>query len=371
MPVLWICGAPGAGKSVTAWSWFGKVARDGATVAYLDIDQLGMLYPESDDDPERYCLKTEALNALIPNYIACGAQALIVSGIVDPKSPPDLAGRYPDARLTFCLLDTEETTLRERILERGWDPEDADEAVAEAAALGKAKFVDVSIDTTGASVGAVAERVRPLLSNLEPSVPDAARPLTLSAAEAGLVVLTGARAVGTSTIGFGLARSQWNSGVTTGFADLDQLAFLRTGDADDHSETALGMANVAALHELFASHGAARLIVSAHLPGTSEHELVRTAAPSRMVTIVGLRADAETIAGHVRERTAGSDARLAGDDLASASATRQAEVIQQARSQQEKLDARADEDVLIDVSGRPIDRVVREIADLLVCAEPD
>jgi len=80
LPVLWICGAPGAGKSVTAWSLFEKVVREGVAVAYLDIDQLGMLYPESDDDPERFRLKIEALNALIPNYIASGAQALIVSG---------------------------------------------------------------------------------------------------------------------------------------------------------------------------------------------------------------------------------------------------------------------------------------------------
>jgi hypothetical protein len=91
LPVLWICGAPGAGKSVTAWSLFEQVAGEGVAVAYLDIDQLGMLYPESDADLERYRLKTEAWNALIPHYLACGAQALIVSGIVDPDSPADAA----------------------------------------------------------------------------------------------------------------------------------------------------------------------------------------------------------------------------------------------------------------------------------------
>ena len=85
LPVLWICGAPGAGKSVTAWRLFESMATDGGTFAYLDIDQIGMLYPESASDPERYRLKTDALNAVIPHYAAAGAQALIVSGI-DRKS---------------------------------------------------------------------------------------------------------------------------------------------------------------------------------------------------------------------------------------------------------------------------------------------
>jgi hypothetical protein len=85
--------------------------------------------------------------------------------------------------------------------------------------------------------------------------------------------------VGTSTVGFGLARFLWNSGVVTGFADLDQLAFLRNGDENDHEGSVLGEANLAALHDHFATYGAERLIISAHLGDTSEHELVRAAAP--------------------------------------------------------------------------------------------
>lgn len=369
LPVLWICGPPGSGKSSAAWSPFERVAGEGVAVAYLDIDQLGMLYPESADDPDRFRLKTEALNALIPNYLASGARALIMSGVVDLEAPADLAERYPNAQLRFCLLKTAEATLRQRILARGWDPEDADHVVADAATVAKAGFLDASIDTTGASIEEVVERVRPLLSTIASSVPDAAQTLTPSAEQAGLIVLTGARAVGTSTVGFELARSQWDSGVTTGFADLDHLAFLRTGDADLRAERALGVANVAALHELFLRHGAARVIVSSHLGGTLQHDVVRMAAPGALVRVVRLRADDETIAGHVRQRTSGSGARLAGDDLAGASPTRQVDVIQQARSLQEMLDAGADEDILIDVSRRSIDSVIQEIADVVLSVD--
>jgi SAM-dependent methyltransferase/broad-specificity NMP kinase len=362
LPVLWICGAPGAGKSVTAWSLFEKLASDGVEVAYLDIDQLGMLYPESDADPERFRLKTEALNALIPNYLASGARVLIVSGIVDSEAPAAVATQYPNARLTFCLLDTAEALLRERILERGWHSDDADEVVADAATLRGAAFVDAVIDTAGASVENVADRVRSLLSTFEPGVPGAAPTITASTARPHLLVLTGARAVGTSTAGFGLARSLWNSGVVTGFAELDQLAFLRNGEHNDRGACVLGAANLAALHEVFATHGAERVIVSAHLRDTSEHDLVRMATQPDIVTIVRLSADDETIAGHVRDRSSGSEARLAGDDLAGASARRQADIVQQARAQHERLNALAEEDVLIDVSGRSINSIVDEIA---------
>jgi hypothetical protein len=67
--------------------------------------------------------------------------------------------------------------------------------------LRNAGFVDVSVDTTGASIEVLAERVRPLLSTLDSAVPDGAMTITPSTARAALVVLTGPRAVGTSTVG--------------------------------------------------------------------------------------------------------------------------------------------------------------------------
>jgi hypothetical protein len=39
---------------------------DGQRVAYVDIDQLGMLYPAADDDPQRHRFKAEALRELLP-----------------------------------------------------------------------------------------------------------------------------------------------------------------------------------------------------------------------------------------------------------------------------------------------------------------
>jgi CO dehydrogenase nickel-insertion accessory protein CooC1 len=92
-PVFWICGASGVGKSVAAWALFETLAAEGFRVAYVDIDQLGMLYPAGSDDPERHLLKAEALLALLPGYASAGAQVLVVSGVVDPRLGPGLTWR--------------------------------------------------------------------------------------------------------------------------------------------------------------------------------------------------------------------------------------------------------------------------------------
>ena len=57
LPVLWICGAPATGKSTVAWRLFGDVADEGVRVAYVDIDQLGMLYPAPEGDADRHLVK--------------------------------------------------------------------------------------------------------------------------------------------------------------------------------------------------------------------------------------------------------------------------------------------------------------------------
>lgn len=131
---------------------------------------------------------------------------------------------------------------------------------------------------------------------------------------------------------------------------------------NDRTACVLGVANLAALHEVFATHGAERVIVSAHMRDTSDHDLVRTAFHRDVVTIVRLRADDQTIAEHGRDRSSGSEARLAGDDLVGASARQQADIVRQAQSQHKRLDARADEDVNIPLPEGEVDHVVCSLA---------
>jgi hypothetical protein len=44
LPVLWLYGPAGVGKTTAAWELFTELSRDGIPTGYVDIDQLGMCY---------------------------------------------------------------------------------------------------------------------------------------------------------------------------------------------------------------------------------------------------------------------------------------------------------------------------------------
>ena len=229
-PVFWICGAVGAGKSVAAWALVEQLTDDGLRVAYVDIDQLGMLYPATDDDPQRHRLKAEALRELLPAYASAGAQLVVVSGVIDPRRGPSPA-LASGVDLTLCLLSPNPAALRERILARGWAMDVADEAAAEDAVLRQAPFVDV-VETSGLTIAATAERLRALVRPAAASTASPGR-MTSSPATTEVVVITGPRASGVSTVAFRLSSDRWRAGARTGFIDLQQIGFI-AGGTDTH-----------------------------------------------------------------------------------------------------------------------------------------
>jgi broad-specificity NMP kinase len=357
IPVIWICGVPSAGKSTAAWALFRQLADDGVRVGYVDIDQLGMLYPAADDDPVRHRFKTEALAAVVPGYASAGARVLVVSGVVDPSHGP-YAG-MADVDLTVCLLSPDPGVVRQRILARGWDEATAEDAVAEAGALGHATFVDSVVETSGLSVAETANRLRALVRTGEPAT-DASAPEVSSPAAMGVVVVTGPRVAGSSTVGFELATGRWRADVRTGFVDLQQLSFLTYGDTSAVTDAALGNRQLAVMHALMAARGAGLLVVSGHLT-LADRTAMRRALPSSTVTVIRLRADDATFEAHVRDRVAGSTARLAGDDLLGAGREHQVAVVAAALAEQAHLDGYATGDAILDVTGQSPAEVVARI----------
>ena len=360
--VVWLCGAPGAGKSMAAWALVELLTGDGQRVAYADIDQLGMLYPAADDDPQRHRFKAEALRKLLPGHALAGAQMVVVSGVIDPARGPS-STLTSDVDLTLCLLTPDPAGLRERILARGCGPDAADEAAAEDALLREALFVDIAIETSDLTIAATAERLRALVRPAGPSTTPPRR-MASSPGTTGVVVITGPRASGTSTVAFGLATDRWRAGLRTGFVDLQQIGFIAGGAHTDLAEPALAIHQLAAMHSLMAARGAELLVVSGHLDART-HDALRDALPSAPVDVVRLRADKATIEAHVRGRARGSEARLAGDDLLGASSAHQADVVATALSQQELLDAAAAEDLVLDVGGRSPADVVSDVERFL------
>jgi adenylylsulfate kinase-like enzyme len=54
IPALWLCGPSGVGKTAVAWQIYSELRRSGVPVGLVDIDQLGICYPEQPDDPGRH-----------------------------------------------------------------------------------------------------------------------------------------------------------------------------------------------------------------------------------------------------------------------------------------------------------------------------
>ncbi len=103
IPVLWLCGPPGVGKSTVGWEIFAQLTETGIEAGDVDIDQLGMCYPERVSDPGRHRMKAQNLGAVVANYRAAGARCVIVSGVAGPDRGLH-AGMVPLAAFTVCRL---------------------------------------------------------------------------------------------------------------------------------------------------------------------------------------------------------------------------------------------------------------------------
>jgi hypothetical protein len=113
VPVLWITGPAGVGKSTVSWQLFTEMAGSGTRTAFADADQLGMCYPATPGDPGRDLMRARNADVVIRNFRAAGAARVIVNGVVDPAlgMQPDL---LEEAAVTVCRLraDPDEVVRR-------------------------------------------------------------------------------------------------------------------------------------------------------------------------------------------------------------------------------------------------------------------
>lgn len=121
--MLWLYGPPSVGKSATAWALYAHLLS-GEPRGYFDIDQVGMCYPEPDDDPGRYALKARAATALVRRLTHAGARSVIISGVLDEGSSRDLLEELGAFGVTFCRLRVEPEELRRRLQSR-YGPDEA------------------------------------------------------------------------------------------------------------------------------------------------------------------------------------------------------------------------------------------------------
>ncbi|MGM7667974.1 hypothetical protein [Microbacterium sp. A93] len=312
MDLLRLAGAPGVGKSTTAWAIAQQIASDGVAAAYVDIDQLGMCYPAPDNDRDRWALKERALAGIAEVFQVAGVSRLIVSGVAWPDDPPPQIGGIS---IGSIWLDASEQVRRGRLEVRAL----SDGQLSQALVAGTAEAERLHpawdrVDTNGSSE---AETVQDVLARWQPA---SAQATAVNAARSVLSVdrstdrvlwITGARVAGASRIGWEVVNREWGVGRRAGFIDFAQLSFAWNIDG------AVGPANLERLHGAFREVGADRLVVVA--PLEVDPVVVRAALPTAQVSFVRLTASAADRWAHARHRQRGGGPTLAGDDIVGAS----------------------------------------------------
>lgn len=331
------------------WALAERLAARGESVAYVDIDQLGMCYPGTADDPDRWNLKEQALVRVTDRYRSTGVARLIVPGVALPQLPPP---GHPELNVRSLWLDAAAEVRRERLGPREWDAVRAAEVVRigtdEAARLDPSwERLDTDELTLDATVDAVLSRwtwgtAASGGSALRPAADvDPQDPSSRDHGSGRLLWITGPRCAGASTVGWLIAKDAWQRGRWTGFIDVDQLTYTW------NVELPVGLANGVALHDAFAADGCDSCIVVA--PLDLEPRDIRAAFGGLEVSVVRLDATDADLGDRAVARTRRWGAHLPDDDLVGCSAA-QAKALISAAVARQRIDARRGE-TLVDTSG--------------------
>ena len=373
LPVLWVYGASGVGKTTVTWELFLQLVRDGVSTGFVDIDQLGMCYapptpanwaPEPADDPGRHRLKARTLDAVVANFHRAGASCMVVPGVTDAVRGVE-TDLVPHAEITTCRLRAEPAELSRRLAARGSPFDDLEAELGYSDALDRAFASGASIDTTGLTVIEVVERLR-VETGGWPDLTAPVERLSLmgqrSQPTPGQILwLCGPTAVGKSSVGWQVYQQTRLAGVSAAFVDLDQLGFHRPGSTGDPGNHRLKAANLAAVWRSFRDNGAECLIVVGPLDRPEDAALYTDALPAATITLCQLHAGREVLADRVARRGRGLTPTwgLAGDELIGQPQARLRELADEAARIGEALNGVGD--LHVDTDDRPADEIAFEI----------
>ncbi|AGM10278.1 AAA family ATPase [Amycolatopsis keratiniphila] len=331
-PVLWTTGAPGTGKSTTAWGLYTRLTQAGGSVAYVDIDQLGLIGPPPGGGDAAHAIK--AANLLRVLEVLRGTAQLVVSGVVDPAKPYI---EDPGFDLTLIRLTCDRDELRRRFLGRGSPAAALPDLFAVADVYDRAGFGE-AMDTTGQrpeqTVEALFHRCAVADGTVQSPEPGQPQP-------GPVTVVTGPTAVGKSTAAFSALRDLWERDAPVAYVDLAQLGFANPGP-----DPALEAALLSAVWRGYRDAGAKQLIVVAR-EFRPEHRRVFDA-----VTVVHLDADDTTLTERVRRRAEGESALLAGDELRGAPPGVRDRVAARAIAEAARMRRSGGDRVVLDTSGQ-------------------
>jgi adenylylsulfate kinase-like enzyme len=366
IPVLWLCGPPGIGKSTVGWEIFTQLTQAGIEVGYVDIDQLGICYPEPASDPGRHRMKAQNLGAVVANYRAAGARCVIVSGVVDPGRGVH-AGLIPRAAVTVCRLRAGRDELRQRFLGRGGQAGLLDKVLSQADAMDASDVADVCVDTSGLPAAEAARLVRertagwPVLTG--PGRPYEAGPddSLATAADGPVLLLCGATGVGKSTAGFEVYRRTLRAGSAAAYIDLDQIGFCRTVPAGEGGGHRVKARNLAAMWHIYRAAGAQCLIAVGPVESEAAAKAYAGALPRAAITLCRLHAGAGELTRRIMLRGQGGSWPQPGDPLAGQPIAYLLRVAAAAVAEAEALERAVTGALRVDTDGL----TVEETADLI------
>ena len=381
LPLLWLYGTSGVGKTTVAEKLYRRLTSDGVPAGYVDIDQIGMCYgpptphhwaPEPVDDPGRHRVKARTLNAMIANFQALGAGCLIVSGVTDAARgvPADL---LPRADLTPCRLRADLSDLELRLAARGNPADDLAREAAYGEALDRARPTDACVDTTGLTVTEVVDRVRALTGWPGPTVSAAMSSVSQPPADptpGPILWLCGPAGVGKSTVGWRVYQQVRRAGGNAAFVDLDQIGFLHPAPAGDPGNHVLKAANLAAVWNSFHTTGAGCLIVVGPVDRPRDVMTYTAALPAATITLCRLTASPSVLLDRIacRGRGLAPTWGLAGDQLIGQPTARLREIADRSARIVEALDGVGD--FAVNTDDRPAADIAAEIPGYARTASP-
>jgi hypothetical protein len=399
VPVLWISGPAGVGKSTVSWQLFTELADSGVRVAFADADQLCMCYPAPPGDPGRDRIRARNAGAVIGNYRAAGARCVIVNGVVDPDLgvQQELLGQ---ATVTACRLraDPEEVVRRLRGRDRRGNGDRAGDCDSGDAArqarddcerMDASGFADVRVDTTGVPAAEAARLVREACHDWPgfgaaarerpggaPSGPAGVADVAADGADGHVLLLCGPTGVGKSRIGFELYLRCLRAGRTAGYIDLDQIGFLTPaadGDPDSDPDSDPGgdlsghrmkAANLASIWRTYHAAGARYLMLAGPVENQAALQAYLAALPAATFTVCRLHAGPAELKRRIATRGDGGSWAQPGDPLRGRPAAYLSQVAEQAAADAQALDRASLDAIRIDTDGH----TAAQAADLIAAA---
>ena len=370
IPLLWLCGPCGVGKSTVGWQFFSQLAQDGIRIGYLDIDQLGMCYPAPVSDPERHHIKAQNLGAMVATFKAAGAYCVLVSGVVDEiHGVRDYVDQISHTDLTLCRLRADRDILAERLANRSLESYQMDAMLRESDTLDRSDFADVCIDTSGLTVSEVIQLLdgktggwpalpkRTCLSNSHASTRFPKLPTT----PGSILWLCGTTGVGKSTVGWRIFEEVRRAGITAAFVDLEQISFYRPVPDNDPDNHQIKAHNLAAMWQIFHESGARCLIVVGPINHLDAIQTYTEALPETTLRLCRLHAGSEQLRHRIRLRGQGFGPGIPGDELKGKPDTALQQIAEKAIEAAESLQRNAIGDLCIDTDNRTIEEIAQMI----------